>query len=287
MFCTAWFCSTVHTRAYWYSNIFTREAIACLKESYLFPFFSLPVSMEELLEQQWDQSARFLMEQSQHFDGGWVYVQAGRHVCASVCMHMHVCRHVCVCGIEGVFMRVCVWRGGGGWERVCVCVTCLNKADSDPRFLMEQSQHFSGEWVYVRAGRRVCVWVHMHVCRHVCVLEREAVFVHVCVCVFVLPKRCVGPIVEGQHFQIVNLCCCLEWGEYSKVHTGQTVPKRRGKKILGICAKSILTLVKMLNFECVPLCLNCWEFSPAVLKIPGVCGPQGLELLVKRKLNNP
>ena len=70
--------------------------------------------MEELLEQQWDQSARFLMEQSQHFDGGWVYVRAGRHVCASVCVHMHVCRPICVCEIEGVFMRVCVCVWGGG-----------------------------------------------------------------------------------------------------------------------------------------------------------------------------
>ena len=235
MFCTAWFCITVHTRAYWYSSIFTREAITCLKESYLFPFFSLPVSMEELLEQQWDQSARFLMEQSQHFDGGWVYVQAGRHVCASVCVHMHVCRHVCVCGIEGVFMHVCVCvGGGGGGGRVCVCVTCLNEADSDPRFLMEQSQHFNGEWVYVRAGRHMCVCecTCMFVGMYVCLRERQ--FLCMCVCVFVLPKRCVGPIVEGQHFQIVNLCCCLEWGEHSKVHTGQTVPKRRGKKLLGI-----------------------------------------------------
>ena len=72
----------------------------------------------------------------------------------------------------------------------------------------------------------------MRVCRHVCVREIEAVFVRVCV--FVLPKRCVGPKVEGQHFQIVSFCCCLEWGEHSKVHTGQTVPKRRGKKLLGI-----------------------------------------------------
>ena len=51
---------------------------------------------------------------------------------------------------------------------MCVCVTRLNKADSDPRFFMEQSQHFNGEWVYVRAGRRVCectcVFVGMYVC---------------------------------------------------------------------------------------------------------------------------
>ena len=116
----------------------------------------MPVSMEELLEQQWDQSARFLMEQSQHFDGGWVYVWAGWHVCvgvcASVCMHMRVCRHVCVCETEGVLLCVCVWVR----ERVCVCVcvTCLNKADSDPGSSWSkastliaggQSQHFNSQ----------------------------------------------------------------------------------------------------------------------------------------------
>ena len=130
----------------------------------------MPVSMEELLEQQWDQSARFLMEQSQHFDGGWVYVRAGRHVC------------VCVCVRER--------------ERVCVCVTHLNKADSDPGSSWSKASTLMvGGYMYGQAGMCMCVWVCVRVCActcvfvgmYVCVRQRE----FLCVCVWVRERVCV------------------------------------------------------------------------------------------------